>query len=188
MKASGAKRLLALLDAPELDGGVLAEIQSFGDDGLTFLVATAVGRRSERHVRARAIDALGVLRAPLAAPALVRLLRDPALGAHAAYALALIDPAGAVKDLLPLVNGKNVDRMVRAHALEALGEISDDRAAEQLEQWAARETDPAFRTIAVRVLARLRRRGLLAQKSGSASPQSPRPLPSRSRSHRRRNP
>ena len=154
-------RVVALLNSPELDEGVIAEIASLGDDGRRFLVEAASGSQFPVYVRQRAIAALGLLGWPDAAQSLVRLLQNPALRPHAIYALEGIKGAEVVKDLLPLLQSNEADHNARVHALEVIGHVPDQQAATELEYWVERERDPLLRAIGERALMRLRRRGVL---------------------------
>jgi predicted RNA-binding Zn-ribbon protein involved in translation (DUF1610 family) len=102
-------------------------------------------RDPEPRVRGGAAYFLGSLEAREATPALVRLLRagNPSVRSAGANALGMLRAAEIVPDLIELAEGDR-ELAPRTHAITALGEIGDARAAQTLvlllrdEEWLVR--------------------------------------------------
>ena len=116
------KRILALLDAPESDDGVLAEARSYGRKGCELLAKAAAGDDPDPQRRARAVHLMGLLRCEELGKLTGKLLRKDTFGVQVAavYAAVAADASLAERELMPLIEDQKVDSLLREHAVQAL--------------------------------------------------------------------
>jgi hypothetical protein len=131
--------LFAILNAIEVDAGVLAYVNSLGDQGRAQLVdvATNAKERLTPTERARAIFLLGQLRWRPAFDPLRKLLHDESARVRLStlYALSKIDAPHAVPLLLETIKDLKSGISERGHALRCLSDIGDEETIKELETW-----------------------------------------------------
>lgn len=153
--------LFDILNAIEVDAGVMAYASSLGEAGWKQLLDIATERGKGKYApgeRARAVFLLGALRWRPAFTALRTLLHDESatVRLNAIHALGAVGGPHAVPPLLTIVKDPLVDLSARAHALRCLADIGDQHTLEELESWAKDEQHVELRWVAQVTTNRLR--------------------------------
>ena len=122
--------IIALLDAPEIDEGVLAEAAFYGAEGIADLLA-AVKPDSDLHPerKAAALYLLGKLGSESLPSLASQIFRSGNLGIQVSlvYALADLDRPLAEKQFLPIIEKDDLDiSLLREHTARALWAGGDD--------------------------------------------------------------
>ncbi|MFD1156935.1 hypothetical protein [Roseovarius aestuarii] len=116
--------ILALLDAPEGDAGVLAEARFYGEEGCEeLLAAVGPGSNLDLERKARGVHLLGLLGCKKLIGLSQDLLKEGLFPVEVSlvYALARIDRSVAEQEFAPIIEKDDPERsFLREHAMRAL--------------------------------------------------------------------
>lgn len=153
--------LSAALEAIEADEGILAYVNSLGEEGRRHLVEVAAGSGSgaSEAQRGRAVFLLGQLRWRPAFGTLRELLQDPSatVRLNAIYALGEVGGPHAVEPLLGIAKNGKLNISERAHAIRCLAVIGDRNTSEELHQLTISVDSPELGRVARSAIRRIER-------------------------------
>jgi len=156
-KSSKKHPILALLDAPETDDGVVLEAAAHGPDGVKALLTALTAKRGrlDGPLRTRAVYLLGELSCLELAKHGEALLDDEHLdvGYEAIYSLMLVDAEGTAPLLLARLAGESHDEIFKGHAVRALFLHGDEKARKEAEALLDDQPSDALRTVADTMIA-----------------------------------
>ena len=153
--------LFDVLNAIEVDAGVVACVDSLGDTGRKRLLEIATKKSKGKYStseRARAVFLLGELRWRPAFASLGRLLRDESATVrfNSIYAIAAVGGPHAIQPLLATIKDPKAELSEKAHALHCLAVIGDQDTLKELESWGGDVADIELRRVVKMTQRRLR--------------------------------